>query len=143
MLPAVLIVTDETFQRIETDAMNTNQLQFGTIVVVTDREEGSSASTSPPPLPTSTPSPGGNVNFYNGSTALGAAVRVTNGTAAFSVSNPPVGLDSNTAVYSGDSCNFPATLAAIVQLVTGQTSVELDRTANGVTHGTVIPITLQ
>ena len=46
--------------------------------------------------------PGGNVNFYNDPTALEAAVPVTNGTAALSVSNPPVKLDSITTVYSGD-----------------------------------------
>jgi hypothetical protein len=86
---------------------------------------------------------GGNVTFYSGATALGTAVPLSNGAASMSVSSLPVGLDSITAVYSGDSHNSTATSPAIAQLITGQTTVEIDGTAGGITHAVVIPITLQ
>ena len=86
---------------------------------------------------------GGTVTFYNGSTALGTAVPLTNGTASLSVSNLPVGLDSLTAVYTGDSHNSSATSPVVQELITGQTSVQILGTSSGVTHGTVVQVTLQ
>lgn len=87
--------------------------------------------------------PGGTVTFFNGSTALGSAAAVTNGTATLSISTLPVGLGSITSVYSGDQHDSGATSSAVAQLVTGQTTIEVDGTANGVTHAIVIPVTLQ
>jgi len=87
--------------------------------------------------------PGGNVTFYNGTTALGAPVTVVNNAATLSVTSLPVGLNSLTAVYSGDSHDSTATSAAIAELVTGQTAVEIDGTSGSVTHATTVQITLQ
>ncbi len=87
--------------------------------------------------------PGGNVTFYNGTTALGAPVTVVNDAASLSVTSLPVGLNSLTAVYSGDSHNSTATSAAVAELVTGQTSVEIDGTSSSVTHATTVQIMLQ
>jgi subtilase family serine protease len=87
--------------------------------------------------------PGGNVTFYNGTTALGGAVTVVNDAASLSVTSLPVGLNSLTAVYSGDSHNSNATSAAVSQLVTGQTAVEIDGASGSVTHATTVQITLQ
>ena len=86
---------------------------------------------------------GGTVTFYNGSTALGAAVPLINGTASLSVYNLPVGLDSLTAVYTGDSHNSSATSPVVSELITGQTSVAITGTSGGVTHATAVQVTLQ
>jgi subtilase family serine protease len=86
---------------------------------------------------------GGNVTFYNGTTALGAAVPLANGSATLSITTLPVGLNSLTAVYSGDSNNSDATSSAVAQLVTGQTQVAIQGTSASETHTTIVQITLQ
>ena len=86
---------------------------------------------------------GGNVTFYNGTTALGGAVTVVNGTAGLPVTSLPVGMNSLTAVYSGDSNNSSATSAASQELVTGQTTVEIDGTSGSIDHATTVQITLE
>jgi subtilase family serine protease len=88
-------------------------------------------------------SQGGNVTFYNGSTALGAAVPVAADSATLSITNLPVGLNSLTAVYSGDSHNSSATSAAVAQLITGQTQVTIQGASGSETHATTVQITLQ
>ncbi len=87
--------------------------------------------------------PRGDVTFYNGTTALGGPVVVVNNAATLSVTSLPVGLNSLTAVYSGDSNNSTATSTAVAELVTGQTSVEIDGTSGSATHATTVQITLQ
>ncbi|NYF80821.1 Ig-like domain repeat protein [Granulicella arctica] len=87
--------------------------------------------------------PSGNVTFYNGTTALGGAVTVIDGTAALSVTSLPVGFNSLTAVYSGDSYDSSATSAAIAELVTGRTAVEIDVTSGSIVHAATVQITLQ
>jgi Bacterial Ig-like domain (group 3)/NHL repeat len=47
--------------------------------------------------------PTGTVSFYDGTTLLGSAVPLSNGTASLTTSALPTGADSITAVYSGDS----------------------------------------
>jgi hypothetical protein len=86
--------------------------------------------------------PSGTVTFYNGATSLGAAT-VSNGTASLSLTSLPVGLNSLTAVYSGDSHNSTATAPAVSELITGQTSVEIVGTSGSVAHSIVLPVTLQ
>jgi hypothetical protein len=86
--------------------------------------------------------PSGTVTFYNGATSLGAAT-VSDGTASLSLTSLPVGLNSLTAVYSGDSHNSAATASAVSELITGQTSVEIVGTSGSVAHSIVLPVTLQ
>lgn len=86
---------------------------------------------------------GGNVTFYNGSTALGDAVPVLDGSATLSVTSLPVGIDSLTAVYSGDSHNSGATSSAVAQLVTGRTKVSIQGTSGSEVHATAVQVTLQ
>jgi hypothetical protein len=86
--------------------------------------------------------PSGTVTFYNGLTSLGTAT-VYKGTAILSFTSLPVGLDSLTAVYSGDPNNSSATSAALPELITGQTSVEIVGTSGSVVHSIVLPVTLQ
>jgi hypothetical protein len=86
--------------------------------------------------------PTGTVTFYNGTTSLGTAT-VTKGTASLSLTSLPVGFDSLTAVYSGDSHNSTATAPAVSELITGKTSVEIVGTSGSVAHSIVLPVTLQ
>jgi Bacterial Ig-like domain (group 3)/NHL repeat len=58
----------------------------------------------------------GSVQFLNGSTSLGTSP-VSGGVATLSISALPVGTDSITAVYSGDSNFAGATSAAVSQVV--------------------------
>jgi len=58
----------------------------------------------------------GTVQFLNGTTVLGSAT-LANGSAQIAVTNLPVGSNSLTAVYSGDSGNAGSTSAAVVQTV--------------------------
>ena len=57
---------------------------------------------------------------------MGGAVAVNNGTATLQVTSLPVGLNSLTAIYTGDSHDTAATSPAVQELITGQTSVEID-----------------
>ena len=87
--------------------------------------------------------PTGNITFYNGSTALGSAAPLVDGTATLAVTSLPVGLNSLTAVYSGDSHDSSATSPAVAQLITGQAQVEILGTSGSLTHATTIQVTLQ
>lgn len=64
--------------------------------------------------------PGGTVTFYNGTAALGAPVALVGHTAILAVASHPVGLDSLTAVYSGDTNDSGATSTEPARLITGQ-----------------------
>jgi hypothetical protein len=60
----------------------------------------------------------GTVQFLDGSTALGT-VTMSGGSAALSISTLPVGANSITAVYSGDSNHLTSTSVVLTQNVTG------------------------
>jgi sugar lactone lactonase YvrE len=66
-------------------------------------------------VPTATPS--GSVTFYTGKAALGT-VALSGNTAAFTTTLLPVGSDSVTAVYLGDSNDVTSTSTAMVDVVT-------------------------
>ncbi|MBW4028180.1 MAG: hypothetical protein HIU93_12365 [Acidobacteria bacterium] len=87
--------------------------------------------------------PGGTVTFYNGTTALGSSVALTGNTATLAVTTLPVGLDSLTAVYSGDTNDSGATSSGLAQLITGQTSVQIQGTNGTTTHSSTVIVTLQ
>jgi hypothetical protein len=59
----------------------------------------------------------GTVNFYNGSTLLGTAT-LTNGVATLATTALPVGTNSVTAVYSGDSTYASSTSSAATVSIT-------------------------
>ncbi len=59
----------------------------------------------------------GTVQFYEGTTALGSPVTVTNGVATYTLTSLPVGTNSITASYSGDENYQPSTSAAVSQVV--------------------------
>ena len=62
-------------------------------------------------------SPTGTVEFLSGAMSLGAPVALTSGGAAFTTSSLPVGTDSITAVYSGDSSNSTNTSGILSESV--------------------------
>jgi hypothetical protein len=60
--------------------------------------------------------PTGKVDFYNGTTSLGM-VTMTGGAAVLSTTKLPLGSDSLTATYEGDSDNAKSTSSAFTQVV--------------------------
>jgi trimeric autotransporter adhesin len=67
--------------------------------------------------PTGSPTPTGTVEFFNGTTSLGAAMPLTDGAATLNVSTLPVADNSITAQYSGDSNYPPSTSPAVTVTV--------------------------
>jgi autotransporter-associated beta strand protein len=74
--------------------------------------------------------PTGTVQFYDGSTALGSAVTVTSGVAVYTTTSLPVGTDSITAVYSGDTNFNTSTSQAVNVVVTQATATVSISTSN-------------
>ena len=72
----------------------------------------------------------GTVTFKNGTTILGSAV-LTSGNATLTRTNLPVGANSLTATYDGDTYNAGSTSAVVVQNVTpARLSMKLSSTPN-------------
>jgi probable HAF family extracellular repeat protein len=87
-------------------------------------------------------SPTGTVAFLSGTTSLGAPVALASGMAAFTTSSLPVGTDSITAVYSGDSSNAASTSAVLSQTVSlYPTTTGVLASANHATVGQPITLT--
>jgi probable HAF family extracellular repeat protein len=61
--------------------------------------------------------PTGTVQFYYGDTPLGAPVALTSGTASFTTSTLPIGTDSITAIYAGDSNNATSSSAVLNEVI--------------------------
>ena len=79
-------------------------------------------------VPPASGTPTGTVTFNCNSTALGSAT-LSNGTAKISVANLPVGTDSITAVYSGDT-NFSGSTSGALSQVVNQASTTTTVTSN-------------
>jgi len=90
-----------------------------------------------------TSNPTGTVTFYDGPTALGSPVTVSGNTATLQTSSLAVGAHTITAVYSGDSHNAKSTSIAVVQIVTGSTTVAVNATSGTVTHVISLPVSIQ
>ena len=71
--------------------------------------------------PTGSPPPTGTVQFFNGTTPLGSVLLPTTGPAMLNVTTLPVGADSITAQYAGDS-NFGGSTSPAVTVTVGQSS---------------------
>ena len=61
--------------------------------------------------------PTGKVTFYNGASSLGSATLDSTGTATLSTAKLPVGSNTLTAKYGGDSLDAKSTSAAAIQTV--------------------------
>ncbi len=85
--------------------------------------------------------PTGTVTFYSGSTVLGSAM-LSGGFGAITVSSLPAGLDSLTAVYSGDASNGGSTSTAVTEeVLAAPVYVTLTRSSQGVTQGDTLTLT--
>jgi hypothetical protein len=90
-----------------------------------------------------TTNPAGAVTFYDGSAALGSPVPVSGSTATLQTSSLAIGAHTITAVYGGDSHNAKSTSIAIVQVITGTTSVAINATSGTLTHLINLPVSIQ
>ena len=86
--------------------------------------------------------PAGTVTFKNGSTTLGTTTLNSSGTASFTLSSLPVGADSITAVYSGDTLDAASTSVPLLQTVqSASTTTTLISSANPSLFGASIVFT--
>ena len=81
--------------------------------------------------------PSGNVTFKNGGTTLGTAA-VSGGVATLNVTSLPVGVDSITATYAGDSNFITSTSPALGVTVSKATPVITWANPTPITYGTVL-----
>ncbi len=88
-------------------------------------------------------SPVGSVTFYEGTTALGNAVPLTNGQASLTLSNLSVGTHSITAKYNGDPSHMGSVSQAVYEAVTGVTALQVVATSGGLNHSLDINLTVQ
>ena len=80
-----------------------------------------------------TPTPTGNVSFYNGSAKLGT-VALSSGIGNFVTAKLPAGADSITAVYIGNTSFAGSTSNVVSQMVTGGTFIDSSLTWDGITR---------
>ncbi len=86
--------------------------------------------------------PTGSVTFYNGSTALGLPVTLSDGKATLKTSALPAGSDSITAVYGGDTNFVSSTSAVLAQNVSQDgTATTLTSSANPSVFGQSVTFT--
>jgi subtilase family serine protease len=86
----------------------------------------------------------GNVTFYDGTTALGAAVPVTSGVAPLNISTLTVGTHALTAVYDGDSSNEKSSSSNVLdQTITGQFTLTVNATSGSISYPATVAATLQ
>jgi hypothetical protein len=86
----------------------------------------------------------GSIDFFFGATLLGSGNLDISGTATFSTSSLPVGADSLTAVYSGNSAFLTSTSAPVTETVNPaltSTSTALSAVPNPATVGQSVTIT--
>lgn len=94
--------------------------------------------------PTGSAAPTGSVAFMNGGTTLGTQSLNGTGTAVYTDSSLPVGTDSVTAVYAGDTLNAGSTSAAVSVTVTPApvaTSTKLTAAPATAVSGTSVTLT--
>jgi len=87
--------------------------------------------------------PTGTVTFYDGATALGSPVTVTQATASMQISTLSVGAHTISATYSGDKHNGSSKSIALTQVITGSSTLTINATAGTLTHSVSLPVTIQ
>jgi len=95
--------------------------------------------------PTPTGSPTGTVSFYNGSTLLGTATVNASGVATMTTSSLPVGNNSISATYSGNTSFATSTSSTLTENITGagltSTTTVLVASPNPATSGQQVTLT--
>ena len=119
-----------------------NKTSSATAATVTTLRASNSQSAAGAPVTltavVSGANPTGTVTFYSGWICLGTA-QVVNGLATLVVSNLPLGTNSLTASYSGDSSNAASASSTVGETILGSTTTSLSATA---TIGTSKPVLL-
>ena len=75
--------------------------------------------------------PAAQVQLFDGSSALGLPVSLSNGSASINTGLPTIGTHAVTAHYLGNSSSLPSASGALSLTVTGSTSVPLTTTPSG------------
>jgi hypothetical protein len=75
--------------------------------------------------------PTGQVQLFDGSTALGLPVAISNGAASINTGLPTIGTHAVSAHYLGDTATLPSASGALNLTVTGTTTVPLTTTPSG------------
>ena len=78
--------------------------------------------------------PSGQVQLYDNGQAVLSPVNVSAGIANFLATSLPVGVHNLTASYLGDSGTSPSTSAPIAQIITGNVTIQISGSANGITE---------
>jgi beta-lactam-binding protein with PASTA domain len=87
-------------------------------------------------------SPSGSIQFMDGATTLGSPVALVAGAAALGTSALPIGTQSITAIYSGDTANAPSTSAVLNEVVSpNATATTVTSSINPATVGQFITFT--
>jgi predicted membrane protein len=115
---------DSTYEGSTSAAVNVTVGQSGTTTALTSSANpsgtGDSVTLTAAVSGTYGGTPTGSVTFYNGSSSLGSGT-LSGGTATSATTALPIGTDSLTAVYSGDSNYKTSTSTALSQVVSGPT----------------------
>ncbi|ABF39110.1 protease-like protein [Candidatus Koribacter versatilis Ellin345] len=85
----------------------------------------------------------GSVTFYDGTTALGNAVDVSNGQATLAVNTLTVGTHAITAKYTGDSSHAASVSQPMYQAITGTTTLAVTATSGSTSHVLNLNLTVQ
>ncbi|MGA2810464.1 MAG: PASTA domain-containing protein [Candidatus Acidiferrum sp.] len=86
--------------------------------------------------------PTGSVQFYYGDTVIGAPVALASGAASFTTSTLPIGTDSITAAYSGDSNNAPGTSNVLNEAISSNpATISVASSMNPATAGQPVTLT--
>lgn len=87
------------------------------------------------------PNPGGHVGFFDGPTLLASVALNGNGTAAYTVASPALGVHTLTAVYAGDTNHAGSTSPALPELVVQSASLAVSSNVNPSTSGLSVVFT--
>jgi len=86
----------------------------------------------------------GTVDFLDAGTTIATGVPLSNGRATLMSSSLPVGTHSMTASYSGDATTNPSkTPSPLLQVITGNYSVQITATSAALNHQFAVQVTLQ
>ena len=93
------------------------------------------------PVNTGTGTPTGTVEFFNGSTSLGASTLNADGVALLTTSTLPRGANTLTAQYAGDTVFTPSTSAPFTSTITVTTTTALTASSPAVVLGRPVTFT--
>ena len=84
--------------------------------------------------PNGNATPSGQVQLFDNGQPLGTATQVSGGVASFLATSLPIGVNTITAQYLGDTHTRPSTSAPIMQLVAGTVTMQVNGTSGSTTE---------